>query len=160
MNRSTIDLWVGIFVALGLGAVLFLSLKVGNLITSGSRGEGYHIDAAFDNIGGLKVRAPVKAAGVVVGRVESIKLDPKTYEAQVSLNVEKQYQFTKDTIASILTSGLLGEVYVGLDAGGDTVMLKDGERITKTQSAMIMEKLISQFLFDKASDPAGGGSKK
>jgi len=154
MNRSTIDLWVGIFVALGLGAVLFLSLKVGNLITSGSRGEGYHIEAAFDNIGGLKVRAPVKAAGVVVGRVESIKLDPKTYEAQVSLNVEKQYQFTKDTIASILTSGLLGEVYVGLDAGGDTQMIADGGRIAKTQSAVVLEKLIGQFMLDKASSGA------
>ena len=154
MNRSTIDLWVGIFVALGLGAVLFLSLKVGNLITSGSRGEGYHIEAAFDNIGGLKVRAPVKAAGVVVGRVESIKLDPKTYEAQVSLNVEKQYQFTKDTIASILTSGLLGEVYVGLDAGGDTQMIADGGRIAKTQSAVVLEKLIGQFMLEKSSSGA------
>ncbi|HEY8243356.1 MAG TPA: outer membrane lipid asymmetry maintenance protein MlaD [Casimicrobiaceae bacterium] len=151
MNRSTIDLWVGIFVALGLGAILFLSLKVGNLITTGTRGEGYHIEAAFDNIGGLKVRAPVKAAGVVVGRVESIKLDPKTYEAQVSLNVEKQYQFTKDTIASILTSGLLGEVYIGLDAGGDTQMIADGGRIAKTQSAVVLEKLIGQFMLDKAS---------
>jgi phospholipid/cholesterol/gamma-HCH transport system substrate-binding protein len=154
MNRSTIDLWVGIFVLLGLGAILFLSLKVGNLITTGSRGEGYHIEAAFDNIGGLKVRAPVKAAGVVVGRVESIRLDPKTYEAQVSLNVEKQYQFTKDTIASILTSGLLGEVYVGLDAGGDTQMIADGGRIAKTQSAVVLEKLIGQFMLDKASSGA------
>jgi phospholipid/cholesterol/gamma-HCH transport system substrate-binding protein len=154
MNRSTIDLWVGIFVLLGLGAILFLSLKVGNLITTGSRGEGYHIEAAFDNIGGLKVRAPVKAAGVVVGRVESIKLDPKTYEAQVSLNVEKQYQFTKDTIASILTSGLLGEVYVGLDAGGDPQMIADGGRISKTQSAVVLEKLIGQFMFERASSGA------
>jgi len=154
MNRSTIDLWVGIFVALGLGAVLFLSLKVGNLITSDSRGEGYHIEAAFDNIGGLKVRAPVKAAGVVVGRVESIRLDPKTYEAQVSLNVEKQYQFTKDTIASILTPGLPGAVYVGLDAGGDTQMIADGGRIAKTQSAVVLEKLIGQFMLDKASSGA------
>ena len=157
MNRSTIDLWVGIFVALGLGAVLFLSLKVGNLITSGSRGEGYHIEAAFDNIGGLKVRAPVKAAGVVVGRVESIRLDPKTYEALVSLTIEPQYQFTKDTIASILTSGLLGEVYVGLDAGGDPQMIADGGRIAKTQSAVVLEKLIGQFLFEKAA--AGGTGK-
>ena len=154
MNRSTIDLWVGIFVLLGLGAILFLSLKVGNLVQSGSSGEGsYHIEAAFDNIGGLKLRAPVKAAGVVVGRVESIRLDPKTYEAQVSLNIQKQYQFTSDTIASILTSGLLGEVYVGLDAGGDTKMIPDGGRIAKTQSAVVLEKLISQFLFDKASAP-------
>jgi phospholipid/cholesterol/gamma-HCH transport system substrate-binding protein len=154
MNRSTIDLWVGIFVLLGLGAILFLSLKVGNLITTGSRGEGYHIEAAFDNIGGLKVRAPVKAAGVVVGRVESIRLDPKTYEAQVSLNVEKQYQFTKDTIASILTSGLLGEVYVGLDAGGDPQMIADGGRIAKTQSAVVLEKLIGQFMLERSSSGA------
>ena len=155
MNRSTIDLWVGIFVALGLGAILFLSLKVGNLVPSGTR-EGYHIDAAFDNIGGLKVRAPVKAAGVIVGRMETIKLDPKTYEALVSLAIEPQYQFTKDTIASILTSGLLGEVYVGLDAGGDTQMIADGGRIAKTQSAVVLEKLIGQFLFEKA---AAGGAK-
>ena len=156
MNRSTIDLWVGIFVALGLGAVLFLSLRVGNLVNTGAR-EGYHIEAAFDNIGGLKLRAPVKAAGVVVGRVEAIRLDPKTYEALVSLTIEPQYQFTKDTIASILTSGLLGEVYVGLDAGGDTQMLAEGSRIAKTQSAVVLEKLISQFLFEKA---ASGGVTK
>ena len=155
MNRSTIDLWVGIFVALGLGAILFLSLKVGNLLTTGTR-EGYHIDATFDNIGGLKVRAPVKAAGVVVGRVERIRLDPKTYEAVVSLTIEPQYQFTQDTIASILTSGLLGEVYVGLDAGGDPKMIADGGRIMKTQSAVVLEKLIGQFLFDKAQ---AGGAK-
>jgi phospholipid/cholesterol/gamma-HCH transport system substrate-binding protein len=99
----------------------------------------------------------VKAAGVVVGRVESIRLDPKTYEAQVSLNVEKQYQFTKDTIASILTSGLLGEVYVGLDAGGDPQMIADGGRIAKTQSAVVLEKLIGQFMFNKAAE---GGDKK
>ena len=156
MNRSTIDLWVGIFVALGLGAILFLSLKVGNLVASGAR-EGYHVDATFDNIGGLKVRAPVKAAGVVVGRVESIKLDPKTYEAVVSLSIEPQYQFTQDTIASILTSGLLGEVYVGLDAGGDPKMIADGGRIAKTQSAVVLEKLIGQFLFDRAQ--AAGAPK-
>ncbi|CAG0978078.1 Intermembrane phospholipid transport system binding protein MlaD [Burkholderiales bacterium] len=150
MNRSTIDLWVGIFVALGLGAILFLSLKVGNLLTSNSRG-GYHIEAAFSNIGGLKLRAPVKAAGVVVGRVESIRLDPTTYEAVVSLTVSPEYTFTKDTIASILTSGLLGEVYVGLDVGGDTQMLADGGRIGKTQSAVVLEKLISQFMFERAS---------
>lgn len=149
MNRSTIDLWVGIFVALGLGAILFLSLKVGNLLQSTSK-EGYHIEAAFDNIGGLKIRAPAKAAGVVVGRVERIRLDPKTYEAVVTLVIDPQYQFSKDTIASINTSGLLGEVYIGLDSGGDTQMIADGGRIAKTQSAVVLEKLISQFLFDKA----------
>ena len=156
MNRSTIDLWVGIFVALGLGAILFLSLKVGNLLTTTNR-QGYHIEAAFDNIGGLKLRAPAKAAGVVVGRVEGIRLDPKTYEAVVTMVIDPQYQFTKDTIASINTSGLLGEVYIALDSGGDTQMIADGGRIAKTQSAVVLEKLISQFLFDRAQQQ--GGSK-
>jgi phospholipid/cholesterol/gamma-HCH transport system substrate-binding protein len=156
VNRSTIDLWVGIFVAVGFGAILFLALKVGNLLTL-DRAPGYHLSANFDNIGGLKQRAPVKAAGVIVGRVESIRLDPKNYEAIVVMRVDRDVAFTKDTIASINTSGLLGEVYIGLDAGGDTVMLKDGERIVKTQSAVVIEKLIGQFLFDKASD---AGAKK
>jgi len=153
MNRSAIDLWVGIFVAIGFGAILFLALKVGNLMTL-DRTPGYHLDANFDNIGGLKLRAPVKAAGVVVGRVEAVRLDRKTYDAVVTLRIEQQYEFTKDTIAAINTSGLLGEVYIGLDAGGDPVMLKDGDRISKTQSAVVIEKLISQFLFDKASSSA------
>lgn len=156
MNRSTIDLWVGIFVAIGFGAILFLALKVGNLLTL-DRAPGYHLQANFDNIGGLKLRAPVKAAGVVVGRVESIRLDPKNYEGIVIMRVDRDVQFTKDTIASINTSGLLGEVYIGLDAGGDTAMLNDGDRIMKTQSAVVIEKLIGQFLFDKASD---AGAKK
>ena len=154
MNRSTLDLWVGIFVTIGVAAILFLALKVGNL-TSVSSAPGYHLDAAFDNIGGLKLRAPVKAAGVVVGRVERIKLDPQTYQAVVSMKIDRGYQFTKDTIASILTSGLLGEVYIGLDSGGDTQMLADGARIAKTQSAIVLEKLIGQFMFDKAA--AGNG---
>jgi phospholipid/cholesterol/gamma-HCH transport system substrate-binding protein len=150
MNRSAIDLWVGIFVVIGIGAIAFLSLKVGNL-TSVSNAPGYHLDAAFDNIGGLKLRAPVKAAGVVVGRVEKITLDPQTYQAVVSMRIDQGYQFTKDTIASILTSGLLGEVYIGLDSGGDTQMPADNARIGKTQSAMVLEKLIGQFMFDKAA---------
>jgi len=153
VNRSTIDLWVGIFVAVGFGAILFLALKVGNLLTL-DRTPGYHLQANFDNIGGLKLRAPVKAAGVIVGRVESFNLDPKSYEAIVTMRIDREVSFTKDTIASINTSGLLGEVYIGLDAGGDTVMLRDGERIVKTQSAVVIEKLIGQFLFDKASDGA------
>ena len=155
MNRSTLDLWVGIFVTIGVAAILFLALNVGNL-TSVSSAPGYHLDAAFDNIGGLKLRAPVKAAGVVVGRVERIKLDPQTYQAVVSMKIDRGYQFTKDTIASILTSGLLGEVYIGLDSGGDTQMLADGARIGKTQSAIVLEKLIGQFMFDKAA--AGNGA--
>jgi phospholipid/cholesterol/gamma-HCH transport system substrate-binding protein len=156
MNRAAIDLWVGIFVTIGLGAILFLGLKVGNLLTL-DRTPGYRLEASFDNIGGLKARAPVKAAGVVVGRVESIRLDTKTYEAVVTMRINQDVAFSKDTIASINTSGLLGEVYVGLDAGGDTAMLMDGDRITKTQSAVVIEKLIGQFLFDKASDT---GAKK
>jgi len=154
VNRSAIDLWVGIFVAIGLGAIVFLALKVGNLVTIGNE-PGYRLEARFDNIGGLKLRAPVKAAGVVVGRVESIRLDAKSYEAVVTMRIDRGYEFTKDTIAAINTSGLLGEVYISLDAGGDTAVLKDGERIAKTQSAVVMEKLISQFLFDKASEAAG-----
>ena len=150
LGRSTIDLWVGIFVAIGIGAILFLALKVGNLVSIGSV-DGYRLEARFDNIGGLKVRAPAKAAGVVVGRVERIKLDPTTYQAVVTIKVDQGYQFTTDTIASILTSGLLGEVYIGLDAGGDTKMLPDGGQLTKTQSAVILEKLIGQFFVDKAT---------
>ena len=155
MNRASIDLWVGIFVVIGIGAIVFLALKVGNL-TSLRTTPTYRIEAAFDNIGGLKLRAPVKAAGVVVGRVEKVRLDTKTYDAVVTLRIDRQYEFTKDTIASINTSGLLGEVYIGLDAGGDPVLLKDGDRIGKTQSAVVIEKLISQFLFDKASGGAAG----
>jgi phospholipid/cholesterol/gamma-HCH transport system substrate-binding protein len=157
MNRTTIDLWVGIFVALGLGAIVFLSLKVGNL-ASFKTDEGYHLEARFDNIGGLKVRAPVKSSGVVVGRVERIRLDTKTYEAIATLRIEPSYLFTKDTIASILTSGLLGEQYIGLEAGGDTVMLKEGDRVMKTQSAVVLEKMLSQFMFGKAAELGGSGN--
>lgn len=155
MNRATIDIWVGIFVAIGLGAIVFLALKVGNLTTLDA-GSSYRLNASFANIGGLKLRAPVKAAGVTVGRVESIQLDPTTYEAVATLKINTGYRFSRDTIASILTSGLLGEVYIGLDSGGDTQMLAEGGRIAKTQSAIVIEKLISQFLFDKASE---GGNK-
>jgi phospholipid/cholesterol/gamma-HCH transport system substrate-binding protein len=154
MSRAAIDVWVGIFVAIGLGAMVFLSLKAGNLLTA-SNAPGYRLEAAFDNIGGLKARAPVKAAGVTVGRVESITLDPVTYQAVAALRIERQYEFTRDTIASILTSGLLGEVYVGLDVGGDEEMLADGNRVSKTQSAIVLEKLIGQFMLNQASSLAG-----
>jgi phospholipid/cholesterol/gamma-HCH transport system substrate-binding protein len=150
MNRATIDLWVGIFVMMGIGALIFLSLRVGNLLST-SNTPGYRLEARFDNVAGLKPRAPVKSAGVVVGRVERIKLDSQTYEAVVTLRVDQGFQFPRDTIASVLTSGLLGEVNVGLDAGGDTQMLADGARIAKTQSALVIEKMIGQFLFDKAA---------
>jgi phospholipid/cholesterol/gamma-HCH transport system substrate-binding protein len=154
MSRSTLDLWVGIFVTIGLGALLFLALKVGNL-TSFNNAPGYRVEARFDNIGGLKLRAPVKAAGVAVGRVDKIRLDPATYQAVVTLRIDRGFEFTTDTIASILTSGLLGEVYIGLDVGGEAKMIGDGGKIGKTQSAMVLEKLIGQFLFDKA----GGAGK-
>jgi phospholipid/cholesterol/gamma-HCH transport system substrate-binding protein len=154
MNRSTLDLWVGIFVTIGIGAILFLSLKVGNLLTV-SNDQGYTLEAEFDNIGSLKLRAPVKAAGVVVGRVEGVKLDPTSYQALVTMRIDRGYEFTKDTIASILTSGLLGEVYIGLDSGGDTKMLANGDKIARTQSAIVLEKLIGQFMFDKAASAGG-----
>lgn len=151
MNRKVLDLWVGVFVAIGFLSLLFLALKVGNL--SGSNfAETYVLQAKFDNIGGLKVRGPVKSAGVVVGRVSEIHFDPRTYEAVVTMTVDTRFKFPKDTFASILTSGLLGEQYIGLDVGGDEKMLSPGDSISKTQSAVVLEKLISQFLFNKASE--------
>jgi phospholipid/cholesterol/gamma-HCH transport system substrate-binding protein len=151
MNRSTIDLWVGIFVAAGFGALLFLALKVGNL-TALSTSATYQIHANFANIGGLKIRAPIKSAGVVVGRVADIRFDDQTYEAIVTMSVDARYKFPRDTVAKILTSGLLGEQYIGLDAGGDSKMLADGDRMRLTQSAVVLENLISQFLFNKAAE--------
>jgi phospholipid/cholesterol/gamma-HCH transport system substrate-binding protein len=151
MNRKPMDLWVGVFVAIGLVALLFLALKVGNL-ASFSAAETYLVKANFDNIGGLKKRAPVKSAGVVVGRVEDIVFDTETYEAAVMFSIDKRYEFPKDTSAKILTSGLLGEQYIGLAAGGDTAKLKNGDTLKITQSAVVLENLISQFLFNKAAD--------
>lgn len=151
MNRSVLDLWVGIFVAIGIAAVMFLALKVGNL-SSAHLSNTYVLQAKFDNIGGLKVRGPVKSAGVVVGRIVDITFDAATYEAVVTMNVDGRYQFPKDTFAAIYTAGLLGEQFIGFDVGGDERMLKAGDVITKTQSAVVLEKLISQFLFSKAAD--------
>lgn len=151
MNRLTLDLWVGFFVAIGLASLLFLALKVGNLSASNG-GETYRLEAKFDNIGGLKVRAPVKSAGVVVGRVSDIRFDSDNYVAVVAMQVDGRYKFPRDTFATILTSGLLGEQYVGFEVGGDPEMLKGGDVIKKTQSAVVIEKLISQFMFNKAAD--------
>lgn len=151
MERTTIDLWVGIFAAAGAAALLGLAMKVGNL-TSSNIGETYTVTAAFENIGGLKPRAPVKSAGVVVGRVDAIQFDTETYEAKVTLKVDKRYPFPKDTFANIYTAGLLGEQYVGLEAGGDTATLKNGDKIAHTQDAVVLEKMISQFLYNKASE--------
>ncbi len=145
------DLWVGIFVAAGVAALIALAMKVGNL-TSSNLGKTYTVQAYYENIGGLKVRAPVKSAGVVVGRVAEISFDNKKFEALVTLNIDTSYKFPRDTIASILTSGLLGEQYVGLEAGGEDDMLKEGDKIESTQGAVVLEKLISQFLYNKASE--------
>ncbi|HET7546368.1 MAG TPA: outer membrane lipid asymmetry maintenance protein MlaD [Usitatibacter sp.] len=151
MERTTIDLWFGAFVAAGFAALLVLALKVGNLGAERS-GETYKVQARFDNIGGLKVRAPVRSAGVTVGRVADIHFDNQRYQADVALAIDKRFSFPKDTSAAILTSGLLGENYVGLDAGGDDAKLKAGDRIAITQSAVVLERLIGQFLFSKAQE--------
>ena len=156
MERSTMDLWVGLFVVAGIGALLVLALKVGNM-SSASVSDTYALTANFDNIGGLKPRAAVKSAGVVVGRVSEVKFDNEKFVARVSMNIDKSYKFPKDTTASILTSGLLGEQYIGLEGGGDTANLAGGERIKHTQSAVVLEKLIGQFLYSKAAE---GGDKK
>ncbi|NTV11360.1 MAG: outer membrane lipid asymmetry maintenance protein MlaD [Zoogloea sp.] len=160
MSRTTLDLWVGVFVAIGIAALLFLSLKVGSISGAGVT-DPYTLKARFDNIGGLKVRAPVKTAGVTVGRVAEIRYDSESFLAEVTLSVDGRYKFPKDTFANILTSGLLGEQYIGLEPGGDEQMLKPGDTISKTQSAVVLEKLISQFLFNKASEgePASGAKQ-
>jgi phospholipid/cholesterol/gamma-HCH transport system substrate-binding protein len=151
MNRSTIDLWVGVFVVAGFVALIFLALRVGNL-ASFNTGENYRIEGKFANIGGLKVRGPVKSAGVVVGRVVDIRFDNESFEAVVMMDIESRYQFPRDTTAKILTSGILGEQYIGLEAGGDAKMLAAGDRLRLTQSAVVLENLISQFLFNKAAE--------
>tara|TARA_R110002073_G_scaffold225826_1_gene386688 strand:+ start:856 stop:1323 length:468 start_codon:yes stop_codon:yes gene_type:complete len=151
MQRATIDFWVGLFVILGIGALLILSLKVGNLNTY-STSKSYVLLGNFENIGGLKTRAPVKSAGVVVGRVTDIQFSLETYDAIVTMSMDNRYQFPKDTFASVLTAGLLGEQYIGLAAGGDQVMLEDGDKIKKTNSAIVLEDMIGQFLFDKAAE--------
>lgn len=151
MQRKSLDLWIGLFVLLGAAALLFLALKAGNA-SSLSFQPTYSVVTRFDNIGGLKPRAPVKSAGVVVGRVGEISFDDQTFQASVTLNIENRYQFPKDSSAKILTSGLLGEQFIGLEAGGDPDNLASGDRITMTQSAMVLENLISQFLFSKAAE--------
>jgi phospholipid/cholesterol/gamma-HCH transport system substrate-binding protein len=156
MERTTIDLWFGAFVTAGFAALLVLALKVGNLGAERPQ-QTYRVEARFDNIGGLKVRAPVRSAGVLVGRVADIRFDNERFQASVHLLLDARFSFPKDTSASILTSGLLGETYIGLEAGGDEKKLAEGERITITQSAVVLERLIGQFLFNKAQDD---GAKK
>ncbi|OHC85175.1 MAG: outer membrane lipid asymmetry maintenance protein MlaD [Sideroxydans sp. RIFOXYB12_FULL_59_6] len=149
MQRTTLDLWVGAFVVAGIAALVVLALKVGNLSTY-NVSETYQLSAYFTNVGGLKPTASVRSAGVLVGRVSSIVLDTDRYEAKVTISVDKRYQFPKDTFANILTSGLLGEQYIGLIPGGDEEMLEDGGEFRKTQSAMVLEDLIGKFLFSQA----------
>ncbi|MBM3364159.1 MAG: outer membrane lipid asymmetry maintenance protein MlaD [Betaproteobacteria bacterium] len=158
MQRKSLDVWVGLFVLLGALAILFLALKVGNLSTM-SLGPSYTLVARFDNIGGLKPRAPVKSAGVVVGRVESIGFDDRTFQATVLLRMQADVKFPSDSAAKILTSGLLGEQYIGIEPGADDKSFSQGDRIKNTQSAIVLENLISQFLFSKAAEGSKGEEK-
>ena len=158
MQRKSVDVWVGLFVLLGALALMFLALKAGNMSTM-RFGPSYSLVARFDNIGGLKPDAPVKSAGVVVGRVERIGFDDKNFQAQVTLRMQEEIRFPKDSSAKILTSGLLGEQYIGLDPGGDVKNFAEGDRITSTQSAIVLENLISQFLFSKAAESSGDEKK-
>ncbi|MES2281333.1 MAG: outer membrane lipid asymmetry maintenance protein MlaD [Pseudomonadota bacterium] len=151
MQRSKNDLWVGLFVLTGAAAILFLALKSANLLTL-NFDTAYKVTAKFDNIGGLKPRAAVKSAGVVVGRVDNIVFDDKLYQASVNLAMESKYVFPKDSSLKILTSGLLGEQYVGIEAGASDKNMAAGDVIKSTQSAVVLETLISQFLYNKAAD--------
>ncbi|MEN3277124.1 MAG: phospholipid/cholesterol/gamma-HCH transport system substrate-binding protein [Massilia sp.] len=155
MHRKIIDVWVGLFVLLGAAAILFLALQAGNM-SSLSFAETYAVTGKFDNIGGLKPQAPVKSAGVVVGRVGDISFDDKTYQALVRLDLDPSYKFPKDSSLKILTAGLLGEQYIGIEPGGETANLVDGDRINRTQSATVLEDLINQFIYSKAAEGKEG----
>ncbi|MEZ2737868.1 MULTISPECIES: outer membrane lipid asymmetry maintenance protein MlaD [Comamonas] len=159
MQASKNDVWVGLFVLIGALALAFLALQSANLLSLSFQ-ESYKVTARFDNIGGLKPKAAVKSAGVVVGRVENITFDDKTFQATVHMAMEKRYAFPKDSSLKILTSGLLGDQYVGIEAGADDVNLADGDRITATQSAVVLENLIGQFLYSKAEEGGADGAGK
>ncbi len=147
MERTTLDLWVGVFVVAGIGALVVLALKVGNLSTY-NMSDAYQLKAHFTNVGGLKPTASVRSAGVLVGRVDTITLDTERYEAMVTMSIDKRYQFPADTFANILTSGLLGEQYIGLVPGGDDKMLRGGDEFKKTQSAIVLEDMIGKFIYN------------
>lgn len=158
MERTKNDVWVGLFVLIGAAALVFLALQSANLLSL-NFGSNYRVSARFDNIGGLKPKAAVKSAGVVVGRVESITFDDKTFQARVDMELDTRYQFPKDSSLKILTSGLLGEQYVGVEAGADAKVLAPGDTISSTQSAVVLENLIGQFLYNKAAEaPATPGT--
>lgn len=152
MKRSGVDLLVGLFVLLGFAALVFLAMRAGNMSSAVGLGPTYEVRAQFDNIGGLKPRAAIRSAGVVVGRVSSIGFDNQTFRATVVMALDRRFEFPKDTSAKILTSGLLGEQYIGLEPGGDTESLAGGDTIMLTQSAVVLENLIGQFLYGKASE--------
>jgi phospholipid/cholesterol/gamma-HCH transport system substrate-binding protein len=161
MSKRSIEIMVGGFVLLGLGALLFLALKAANLASFGDQ-KGYTVTAKFDNIGGLKSRAPVRSAGVTVGRVRSIGLDAKTFQGVVTMEIDNDVVFPKDSSAKILTAGLLGDQYIGIEAGGDEKNMKGGDVISQTQSAMVLENLIGQLIFNRAAEAgtaASGASK-
>lgn len=151
MQRSRNDVWVGLFVMVGMAAILFLALKSANLLNLSFQSD-YRVTARFDNIGGLKPKAAVKSAGVVVGRVESITFDDQSFQAKVTLALESRYAFPKDSSLKVLTSGLLGEQYIGIEAGADEKVLAAGDSLNSTQSAIVLENLIGQFLFNKAAE--------
>lgn len=151
MERTTLDLWVGAFVVAGVVALAILAFKVGNL-SSYNASETYSLKASFSNIGGLKTTASVRSAGVLIGRVTDIKLNPERYEAEVTLSIDKRYLFPKDSLISILTSGLLGEQYIGLKPGADDEMLKNGDAIKQSRSAIVLEDLIGQVVANKAEN--------
>lgn len=151
MQRSKNDVWVGLFVLIGAVAILFLALQAANLLTLSFQ-SSYLINAKFDNVGGLKPKAAVRSAGVVVGRVEEIAFDDKSFQARVTLAMESRYVFPKDSSLKILTSGLLGEQYLGIEPGADEKTLLAGDTVSSTQSAMVLESLISQFLYSKAAE--------
>jgi phospholipid/cholesterol/gamma-HCH transport system substrate-binding protein len=151
MQRKSLDVWVGLFVLLGVAALMFLALKAGNVGTL-NFGSTYSVTARFDNIGSLKPQAPVKGAGVVVGRVTSIEFDDKSYQALVTMKLQTGYIFPKDSSVKILTAGLLGEQYIGIEPGGDIANLAEGDRINRTQSATVLEDLINRFIFSQAAE--------
>lgn len=148
MQRHIIDFWVGIFVLISIICIVFLSMRVANIASFGSENStnNYTLYANFNNIGSLKSNAPIKVSGFTVGRVTSINLNPKTYQAQVTMAISKQYQFSSDSSAEILTTGLLGEQYIGLQSGANEESLKNGDTITLTSSAMVLEQLIGKFM--------------
>ena len=160
MGRSKNDLWVGLFVLIVLAALVFLALQSANLLSLNFQ-RGYRITANFDNIGGLKPKAAVRSAGVVVGRVADIRFDDERYQARIDLDMDTRFKFPKDSALKILTSGLLGEQYIGIEAGASDQNLAAGDNVTATQSAVVLENLISQFLYNSAANNASsGGSGK